>query len=54
MKKIIKTACMNLTSKIYWHLNNMSHKEKSIMEFLWTISISAITSLVTVQILKRI
>lgn len=53
-KKIKENLCTDFMSRIYWHLNHMSSREKSILEFIWTISISAITALVTVKILKRI
>lgn len=53
-EKMIKEAlCTDFISKLYCHLNHMSSKEKNILEFLWTISISAVTAIITVLIFKR-
>lgn len=52
-KKLKEDLCTDFMSRIYWHLNHISSREKSILEFICTVSVSAVTAIITVIIFKK-
>lgn len=52
-KKLKEDLCTDFMSRIYWHLNHISSREKSILEFICTVSVSVVTAIITVIIFKK-
>lgn len=52
-KKLKEDLCTDFMSRIYWHLNHISSREKSILEFICTVSVSVVTTIITVIIFKK-